>query len=270
MTATDNNSRERLVIRANRHSLTFATQKIDEPNMPVTLTPYSIKGAMSLAANLREALKTEELFRTEYCKVVVMVDAPYIIVPLDLFEESESTLLYTHSYPDATNVDVMTNIISDLNTVVVYGIHKDLHNVINDNFSDVIFFHASTPVWHNLLRRSFHGNKEKLYAYFHDQSMELISFGPKRFKYCNAFDTTNAHDALYFILSVWRHLSLREHHDELHLVGDLPERQWLETELKAYLKCVYSINPSSDFNRSPITQIKAMPYDMTTYFIKGR
>ena len=100
--------------------------------------------------------------------------------------------------------------------------------------------------------------------------MELVCYGTKRLRYCNVFDTTNAHDALYFILSVWRMLSMKENHDELHLVGDIPDNQWLEAELKSYLKRVYTINPSSDFNRSTITKIKDMPYDMMTYFIKGR
>ena len=50
----------------------------------------------------------------------------------------------------------------------------------------------------------------------------------------------------------------------------MPEQQWLETELKGYIKNVYFINPVTDFNRSPIAQIPSLPYDMMTYFIKGR
>lgn len=271
MTNTENTPRQRLVISASRYWFAFAVQNLDEPEKPVSFTPYTSKASMSVAANLREACKTLDFLNAKFYKVVVMVDEPLLTVPLDFYDESEATKLYAHSYPDTANNCVMANIIGDLNVAVVFAISKDLQTVITDRFGEALIFHASTPVWRNLFHRSFLGSRNKLYAYFHaHQRMELVCYGTKRLRYCNVFDTTNAHDALYFILSVWRMLSMKENHDELHLVGDIPDNQWLEAELKSYLKRVYTINPSSDFNRSPITKIKDMPYDMMTYFIKGR
>ena len=58
--------------------------------------------------------------------------------------------------------------------------------------------------------------------------------------------------------------------DELHLVGDIPEKETITEELKKYLKKVYIINPSADFNEAPATQIKNMPYDLMTLYVKGR
>ena len=136
--------------------------------------------------------------------------------------------------------------------------------------SPTTFFNASTPVWHYLFKRSFSGGRKKLYAYFHDQSMEIFGYGQNRFRFCNTFTLDNSHDALYFILNVWKQQSMDEQKDEFHFVGEVPEQQWLETELKGYIKNVYFINPVTDFNRSPIAQIPSLPYDMMTYFIKGR
>lgn len=271
MVEPEKTQRQRLVIGASRYRFDFAIQNIDEIGMPVSFTHYASKPAMSAAANLREAAKTLDILNNTFSKVMVMTDEPFIMVPLDLYNEAEAELLFAHSYPDVANHKTMTTIIGDLNVALVFAIAKDLLNVINDRFGNAIIFHASTPVLKNLFHRSFLGPRNKLYAYFHPhQRMELVSYGAKRIKYCNAFDVSNAHDALYFILSVWRQLSMQESQDELHIVGDIPEGQWLETELKSYLKRVYTINPSTDFNRSPITKIKDMPYDMMTYFIKGR
>lgn len=276
MTATTDNTHvnptrsTRLVMRISQHSLHFAQQHADDAGTPLNFQPYNVKGAMSMAANLREAFKTVELFETKYRKVVVMVDAPFLVVPLDLYVEGEASMIYSHSYPDLANMKLMTNVVADLNVVALYGIHKDLHTVITDRYDDAIFFNASTPVWRHLFQRNFSGTKGKLYAYCHDQKLELMSYGQNRFKYCNSFATANAHDVLYFTLNVWQQLAMDAKHDELHLVGDIPEHQWLESELKAYVARVYTVNPSSDFNRSPIAQMKGMPYDLMTYFIKGR
>lgn len=266
----DATTRQRLVMRISRHSLSFILQQTDGADAPLLFQPYNVKGAMSMAANLREAFKTMELFCGAFRKVVVLVDSPTLVVPFDIYNEGEASMIYSHSYPDMAHMKVMANVVADLNVVALYGLHKDLYTVITDRFADAVFFNASAPVWKHLFQRSFPGTRGKLYAYMHDQKLELMSYGQNRFKYCNSFDTTNAHDALYFILNVWQQLPLDAKHDELHLLGDMPEQQWLENELKSYLMRVYSINPSKDFNRSPIAQIKGMPYDVMTYFIKGR
>ena len=52
---------------------------------------------------------------------------------------------------------------------------------------------------------------------------------------------------------------------------ELPTYRYIITEeLKKYLKKVYIINPSADFNEAPATQIKNMPYDLMTLYVKGR
>ena len=56
----------------------------------------------------------------------------------------------------------------------------------------------------------------------------------------------------------------------MHIVGDIPDRDWLFAELRKYLQKAYIINPSADFNRVPVTNIKGMPYHLLTLFVKGR
>ena len=40
--------------------------------------------------------------------------------------------------------------------------------------------------------------------------------------------------------------------------------------LKRYLRKVYLINPSAEFNRAPVTHIRGMALDMATIYVKGR
>ena len=52
------------------------------------------------------------------------------------------------------------------------------------------------------------------------------------------------------------------------MVGTLPEKDVLQEELRKYLKNVFVINPTGEFNRAPITGIKGIPYDLITHYIK--
>ena len=100
--------------------------------------------------------------------------------------------------------------------------------------------------------------------------MEVFSFTQNRFKFCNAYAVNNPNDALFYLLAVWKQLAMEPEHDELYLVGDIPERDQLMEEAQKFVKRVFFINPSGEFNRAPITQIQGIPYDLITLYLKGR
>lgn len=258
---------KRLVIRVARNTLSVSTISADGT---VEFVPYVVKSGVSIAANMREAFKTEALLQNQYAKTVVMVESPVLMVPADIYEEDECDMMYTHAFPDLDACVVQTNVLPDLSAVALFSINKDLKMVITDRIPSARFICAVAPVWRYLHRRSFTGTRSKLYGYFHDKRLDVFSFNQNRFKFCNSFDTSNAHDSMYFLLYVWKQLMLKPEYDEMHIVGDIPEREWMMEELKRYLQRAYCINPSGDFNRSPIAQIKGMPYDLMTYLIKGR
>ena len=167
---------------------------------------------------------------------------------------------------------MLYNVLPDLNAVAVFAINKDVKTVLDDNFGDLKIVVALTPVWRHLHRRSFTGARGKLYGYLHDQKLDIFSFHQNRFKFYNQFETSRAHDTLYFLLYVWKQQMLNAEHDELHLVGEglADEQSELVSELRRYLQNVYIINPSAEFNRAPVTKIKGMPFDLMALFTNGR
>lgn len=261
---------QRLTMRFSRNSLSFSTAYISNGEQQVRFEPYTVKSGVSMAANLREALKTAELPLEGFKNALVMTDSPVLMIPLDVFNESDYSTLYAHSYPSLTSEKVLYSVLPDLNAVSVFSINKDLKLVVDDNFHDVKHAHAVSPVWRYLHQRSYIGSRNKLYGYFHDKKLEIFSFSQKRFKFCNTFDISHTNDALYFLLYVWKQLMLQPEYDEMHLVGDIPEKDVLLEELKRYLQRAYVINPSADFNRAPVTHISNMPYDLMALYVKGR
>ena len=260
------NKQKRLIIRISKGRLSFATA--EEGN--VLFEEYPMNSSISMAANLREALRTLPMLSEDIERVLVMVDTPTLMIPTNLFVEGESEALYRHAYTGDEQLQVMHTVLPDLNAVVLFAIQKDLRSVIANNFGNVSYSAAMAPVWRHLHQRSFTGQHQKQYAYFHDRRMEVFSFQQNRFKFCNTFAVNNPNDALYYLLAVWKQLSMEAEHDEMYLVGDINERDQLLEEAQRFVKRVYYINPSGEFNRAPITQIKGMPYDLMTLFIKGR
>jgi hypothetical protein len=236
----------------------------------VVFEQYHINSSITMAANLREALLSSDILKAPYQRTLVMVDSPVLMVPTDLFHEKEKTELYFHAFTKRTQQVVMHTVLPDLNSVALFSIDKDLLAVINDRMPQPSIVAAMISVWHHLHQRSYTGIHQKLYGYFHDRQMEVFSFNKNRFKFCNTYTVNNSNNALYYLLSVWKQLGMEPEHDELHLVGDLPDEEALLNEARQFIKRVFYINPSGEFNRAPVTRIAGMPYDMMTLYVKGR
>lgn len=260
--------KQKMTIRLGKGTLSFTKQDPADRERPVSYEPYTVKGGISMAANLREALSGGTAIR----RAQVLADTPSLLVPVEQFEETNMVKLFNYSYPPGAEEQrtVLYNVLPDLKAVCLFAVNKDVQTVLGDRFDEVKYIQAMTPVWHYLHHRSYTGHRSKLYGYFHEGRLDLFGFQQARFKYCNAFDAAHAHDALYFLLYVWKQLRLEAEHDELHLVGDIPEQEWLLGELKQYLQKAYVINPAADFGTLQGVTDSHMPFDLMTLIVKGR
>ena len=262
---------KKTIIRIGRNTLSFTTLDADNVEQPIMYRPYVVKGGISMSANLREAFKTEYI-DPETNKVQIMVETPSLLVPIEQFDEADAETIFSYSYPAGQEKRVILyDVLPDLKAVCLYAINKNINTVINDKFDEAVsFVHNMTPVWRQLHQRSFTGHRNKLYGYFHGKQLQVFGFQQNRFKFNNSFDAAHAHDALYYLLYVWKQLRLEPEHDELHILGDIPEQEWLMQELKRFLQNAYVINAQAEFQDAPATKVKGMPYDLVTLISRGR
>lgn len=264
----NNNKRlqARLTIRISKNTLSFSV--VDrETEHQVVYEPYPLKSGISMAANLRQAFKDSPLLQKGYTKVRVFLDAPLLTIPIEQFQEDELETFFHHAFTGHHGDAILYRVQPTLNVVTAFPINKDLKMVIEDNFTDVRFTPIMQPVWSHLYQRSFTGIHRKLYAYFHDEKLHVFCFDKNRFKFCNAFEAPHPKDALYFILYVWKQMGLDQQLDELHLLGDIPDREWLLYNIKLYVKKAFCLNPAAEFNRAPLTEVKGIPFDLLTLYL---
>lgn len=255
----------RLVIRVSRHSLSFSTTEGSE----VVYVPYPLKSGISIAANMREALQSVPLLGQSYGRVLVMVDSPVLMIPADQFAEDTIAAYYQQAFTHCEQQVMAYTILSDLNSVAVFSVAKDLRVVLQDAFGEVRFVAALAPLWRHLNQRSYTGPHNKLYAYFHEKKLDVFSFAQNRFKFCNSFDFNSTDDAIYYILAAWKQLGMTAEHDELYLTGDMSGHDSLKDALEQFIKRVFVINPVGEFNRVNVAQIPGIPYDLVIFYVKG-
>lgn len=257
----------RLTIRITQGGMSFSAADPDTENQ-IVYENYVVKSGISQAANLREAFRNNDLLASGWTRALMMVDTPVVMIPVEMFSEDLKDTYYHHAITGHESDLVMHTVIPSLNAVALYSFNKDLKTVADDHFDDVKFTHVCVPVWNHLHRRSFTGNRQKLFGYFHDKQLDICAFQQNRMKFQNSYAASHALDAVYFLLYVWKQLGLDQRRDELHLMGTLPDREKMTGELKKYLKNVFVNNPAGEYNRAPITQIKGIPYDLITHYLK--
>lgn len=257
---------ERLIIRISPGSLSFTTTGAGQVNYE----RYALKSSISIAANMREALRNTAVLDADYQHVAVMVDSPVLMMPADLYNKDEQEELYGHTFTRLEGMTVVSYVLPSLNAVALFTIHRDLRQVLTERFNNLSLIPAVAPVWNHMHQKSFTGVHQKLYGYFHDHHVEVFSFQQNRFKFCNSYSIGNdPNDALYYLLSAWKQLGMEPREDELHLCGNLPEREQLTEEARRYVKRVFITNPSGEFNRASVTQIEGMPYDLMLFILKN-
>ena len=270
MTETDNNISDkklRLTIRFSRNNMAFTVGDPQENGMLV-YEPYEMNMGISVAANLREAFKVSELLQSGYKRLLAEIDTPVMLMPIDDFGTQDIETLYHHTYHRQGNEEILSSILPDLNAIAVFAINKDLKLVIDDHFKDIRIQPLMQSVWTHLYRRSYAGPRRKLYAYFHEKRMEVFSFQQNRFRFSNSYEATNEHDALYYLLYIWKLIGMDVEKDELYIVGDIPYQDWLIEKVKQHLMFCRVINQEVYFNNSQLAKRTDIPYDMKTIYLE--
>lgn len=256
----------RTIIRVGNRSLAFAIAD-ESLEQLVAFEPYIVKSGVSKAANLRQAFKSSNILLTPNHRALVSIDAKLLFVPMDEYNADNKETLYHHCFASADGLTIMERMMPTLNVVALFGVNSDLRLVVDDHYEDVRFQPLMFPIIEYLYKKSLGSIKKRLYCYFHDGKLEIVSFDKSHLRFYNQFDAQYSRDAIYYILYVWKQLGFDPLTDELFLCGDVPDKVLVVDTMKKYIKKTFVINITADFNRSPITKIPSMPVDMMMLYL---
>lgn len=199
----------------------------------------AIEGGMSLAANLRKAFRDATLAGPA---AALVVDTPVMLVPADELESEDDyniEAMYDSVITGHKGEGKHTEQLPEQDAVAVFPVCDDLLTVCGDHYATVTLRHAMAAEWR---RQHAIAAKERsarcLFACFHAGKVDITAFAHRRFAFQTAFDAAHSHDALYYILYVWRTLGMDAKVDKLFISGTTPHHEWLMARLPAYLKHV--------------------------------
>lgn len=267
MQVTGNNYKlnKSLSIRLCTDGFSFSAYSPNEPaGKRFVHISYTIDPDVSMAANLKAALGSIDLIHDRYHSVQVLIDSACCHVPFECFEEEEKELVFLCNFPNEKGKIVLYNILTQCNISVLFCIDKSVHQLLLDYFPDAHYYSVETPMLEHLAIKSKSRDSQKLFAVLQNHKLTVFVMNGGKLSFANYYFAADYNDFIYFILQVWKSLGLDQLKDEIHLVGEINKMESFVVELRRFIRQVYRVNPTAEFNRSEVATYPLLPYDLVT------
>jgi len=187
---------------------------------------------------LRDLFREHPFLSYPYAAVRIVTSEPnYTLVPEAIYEDEAKERLYRFTF--ATPVEtVAVQPMSALESVLLFGLRRDMHEFIAQTQPTAHWEHALASLllrWHERSLRALHA---QMYAVVQDRTMDVACFDRGALRFVNRFEVENHDDIMYYLLYVWKQLTLDQRNDSLTLSAVTSVAFDLKEKLQTYLKDV--------------------------------
>ncbi len=230
----------------------FAAHTLDATN--ATSEDYETNDAISLTANLKEAVRQKEWLNRPFKRVnVLMSDKRFTFMPLEFFDEEAAETVFYHNHPKRSNETVLYNIRPHNNLAILFGMDKSICHFLQSQYADVHFYSQASPLSDLFAAKSRQGNSRKMFVHLRKHAADIFCFEHGQLLLGNSLQCNHTADCIYFLLNLWKTLGFDQEHDELHLAGLLADKVQLLAELRRFIRLVIVMNPSTNLDLQTIT-----------------
>lgn len=262
-------SNKSLSIRVCTNGLSFCTYTPGSPT-PFVYKECDVNHTISLAANLKEAFRTEPLLQQQYKRVNVLVTTSrFTTMPVAMFKAEDVKEYFDFAFPKEAPCRVSYNVLRRSGIAIVFGLDKNVYQLIHDDFPMARFYASSSTLIEYFSERSLFGANKKMFVYLHEKELTLYVFEQGRMLFVNTYRASNVNDFQFYTLNVWKQLDMDQVEDALFIVGDNDHAQEYSEKIKYFLQNVDVMNRSDDFKNSITAGNKLIPYDLQTLLVCG-
>ena len=213
----------------------------------------AVDPSLSLTANLRQALREEEWLGSSFRRVnVLMANKRFTFIPLEFFEDEQIETVFYHNHSRQENELVQYNILRNNNIVVLFGMDKSTCSLLCEQYPNIRFYSQASPFIEYFATKSRLGNCRKMYVHLRKETVNIYTYERGRLTFANLFACKEVNDRIYYILYIWKQLGMEQERDELHLTGELSDKEQLLPELRKFIRQVFIMNPAANLDLQAI------------------
>lgn len=199
----------------------------------------------------------QTIFRRDkniYQKVVVaIIDSLFTLVPNSLFssEESLAYLKLNHEVSEENHLTVQENNIESLNSTLVFGFPKRIHELFKQQFAGFQLLHYGSPLLElSGLELSLQNESFKLHIQY--DHFEIIYNKAGKLVFFNRYNYQTVEDLIYYLLYVMEQLQVDRDEIQLEAFGEFEEQSAIFEMLLKYIRKVKIRNRTAEMKYSAV------------------
>ena len=204
-------------------------------------TPHSqkdvkVKKDETLNDVLEEAFRTNALLRPDYDEVHIYADYSSTRIPLDEFRSEEAQALYrlTFGKDSLQGMNMHYEMLPALEVIEVFVVDAEIEATILRHYPHASIHSYFGQLMNKMLSKDKRqrGTEKRLYVHSNGSQLFMFTYENGKLQFANSFEATTLSNQLYFLLYVWKQLSMDQRNDVCML---LSKDKTLETELRKYI-----------------------------------
>ena len=202
------------------------------------------------ADELGEIINKDDFLTKRYRKTnIITPSTRFTLVPAPLFDQAKKDEYFAFNHGNEENNSLLINKIADPDAYLIFPLLKPLDGLLSSVYPGTQHLHYLKPLLRHIsqCRKGITGH----YIHVHAERdfFNLIVFDHNSLRFCNAFTYKNISDILYYIINVFKQLSIPQE-ETIFMSGKTEKENELVSGLATYLRNVKFAELSGTFTFS--------------------
>jgi hypothetical protein len=233
-----NKSKEyKLSIRVSSDGFSFSILDVNKNCLALEqFRPFSQNSEAETLNSFKELIRNNELLNLEFKSVLVLwVSNQSVLIPNEFFNEEFAFESYQLCHNLNNNEELHWNDMKHFKSKNVFAVPVSFKELLIKQFSEVEFFHHSTPFYNTAIKDEILDNHPNVYVNLQQEYFHIIIPDRNGKHFINNFAYKEDSDLAYYILNVYKQQKLNNERSKLIVDGLVHDESKSIQLLKKYL-----------------------------------
>jgi hypothetical protein len=199
---------------------------------------------------ISDFISMDDFLLKPYKKVHVITPSPaFTLVPAPLYDQSKMEDYFSFNHTREEGTIICCDKITSPDSCLIYSISEQLASVVDKFFMKSERMHHLKPFLSNISEHKKGLHENHIHLHIERDFFNIVVYGNYTLKLCNSYNYKSGSDILYYLLSAFRILSLRQE-ETVYLSGLIKPGDEFSILLSGYHKNVKYSLPSNKYSFS--------------------
>ena len=222
-------------------------------NRFVMFRDYKLSGKEpGLADEIKDIAAKDEFLTKEYRRYrIIFSFERSTIVPSSLYDPAIKDKYFELNHKLDDNYIVSNNRLTKPDSYLLFGVRKDIFDLMVNLFPDALLSHQVKPLLHSSFRQARKIKDQYMRVHFDQGFFNLVIIKDDDLQFFNTFRVRSDSDILYYLMNSFNRFKITDDR-VLYLSGHISKFDDLYNNILRYIKTLKFVAPEGDFSMSYI------------------